>query len=111
MSTALLTFLLMRYGRKRGVLDVPNERSSHSSPVPRGGGVAIIITFFAFLFAYLAIVDGSINAWVVKSLLYGGAIIAAVGIVDDLNHIPARWRFLAHLSAAFLSLSLLPSLP
>ena len=110
-STALLTFLLMRVGLKKGLLDIPNERSSHSSPIPRGGGVAIIITFFIFLYIYRTAVDRPIDVSVLKSLLFGGAIIAAVGLFDDLNHISARWRFLTHLSAAILSLSLLPSLP
>jgi len=110
-STALLTFLLMRVGLNKGVLDIPNERSSHSSPIPRGGGFAVIITFFIFLYIYPSVVDGPIDVSVVKSLLLGGAIIAAVGFFDDLNDIPARWRFLTHLGAAFLSLSLLPSLP
>ena len=101
----------MRLGLRKGILDIPNARSSHSSPIPRGGGVAVIITFFIFLYAYPAVVDRPIDVSILKSLLFGGAIIAAVGFIDDLSHIPARWRFLAHLSAAFLSLSLLPSLP
>ena len=111
LSTALLTFLLMKLGLKKGVLDIPNERSSHSSPIPRGGGIAVIITFFVFLLVYPIAVDGPIEVSILKSLLLGGVIIAAVGIFDDLNHIPARWRFLAHLSAAFTALILLPSLP
>jgi Fuc2NAc and GlcNAc transferase len=110
-STTLLTYMLMRFGLRKGVLDIPNERSSHSSPVPRGGGVAIIITFSVFLTIYPGSVDHSFYDSVWKSLFLGGLIIATVGFIDDLNHIPARWRFLTHLSAAFLSLSLLPSLP
>lgn len=110
-STVLLTYFLMKIGLRKGVLDIPNERSSHSSPVPRGGGVAVIIAFFVFLYVYLSAVDGPIEVSVLKSLLFGGAIIGAVGVLDDLSHIPARWRFLTHLGAALLSLSLLPSLP
>lgn len=92
-------------------MDIPNERSSHSSPVPRGGGIAVIIAFFIFLYVYPSLVEVPISIWVWKSLFFGGAIIATVGIIDDLKYIPARWRFVAHLGAAFLSLSLLPSLP
>ena len=110
-STALLTFLLMRFGLRKDILDIPNERSSHSSPVPRGGGLAVVITFFVFLYVYPSAIDRSIDISVLKSLFFGGAIIALVGIFDDLNHIPAQWRFLTHFGAAFLSLSLLPSLP
>ncbi len=106
-----MTYLLMKVGLRKGVLDIPNERSSHTSPVPRGGGLAVIIAFFVFLCVYPNVVDGAIDIAVWKSLLLGGAIIATVGVVDDLNHIPARWRFLTHLLAAALSLSLLPALP
>ena len=109
--TMFLTSLVMRVGVQRGVLDVPGERSSHSSPVPRGGGVAVIITFYVFLFVYPRIVDVSIDLSVLVSLSLGGALVAAVGFFDDLKSIAAKWRFLTHLGAAVLSLILLPSLP
>jgi len=38
---AVLTWLMRRHTLLRGMLDVPNARSSHSQPTPRGGGVAI----------------------------------------------------------------------
>ena len=98
---------MARLGLRKGVVDVPNERSSHSVSTPRGGGVAVIFSFFAFLYFYANLFD----ATQLRSLVVGGVIIAVVGIFDDLNHIPARWRFLAHLGAALLSLYLLPELP
>lgn len=110
-STVLLTYLLIRVGLRKGVLDIPNERSSHTSPVPRGGGVAIIIAFFVFLYVYPGLVDSPLDISIWKSLLLGGAIIAIVGFVDDLHDVPARWRFVVQLGAAFLALSFLPSLP
>ena len=36
-TRALIPFL-----SRRGVLDRPNERSSHTAPTPRGGGVAVV---------------------------------------------------------------------
>jgi UDP-N-acetylmuramyl pentapeptide phosphotransferase/UDP-N-acetylglucosamine-1-phosphate transferase len=52
-STFLLsliaTGLMRRYALQKQLLDIPNERSSHTSPMPRGGGVAIVVTFFATL--------------------------------------------------------------
>jgi len=101
--TVMLTFVLMRVGRRKGVVDIPNERSSHTSPVPRGGGLAVIIVFFVFLFVYQSVITNPLDNSVWKSLLFGGAIIAAIGFVDDLRHIPACWRFLAHSFAAVLS--------
>lgn len=41
--SAASTFFLVRYLR---ILDIPNERSSHSVPTPRGGGLAIVAGFF-----------------------------------------------------------------
>ncbi|MCI0556512.1 MAG: glycosyl transferase, partial [Anaerolineae bacterium] len=53
--TPILTFLILtilsylgvwiirRYAERRQILDHPNERSSHSMPTPRGGGLAIIV--------------------------------------------------------------------
>ena len=110
-STVLLTYFLIRVGQRKGFLDIPNERSSHTSPVPRGGGLSVIVMFFVFLYIYPSVVDAPFGVFIWKSLLLGGAIIAAIGFFDDLQDIPARWRFVAHLGAAFLSLSLLPSIP
>jgi glycosyltransferase WbpL len=39
----LLTGLARRIAVARSVLDVPNERSSHTSPTPSGGGLAIVV--------------------------------------------------------------------
>ena len=42
-SSALLTYLLMRVGLRKGALDITNNRSSHTSPVPRGGCLAVVV--------------------------------------------------------------------
>ena len=45
LATLVLSGLLcgayLRIARMRQILDVPNERSSHSLPTPRGGGIAL----------------------------------------------------------------------
>ena len=43
----VLTGLLRRYALAKSLIDVPNERSSHAVPTPRGGGISIVITFLA----------------------------------------------------------------
>jgi hypothetical membrane protein len=40
-----MTLILRRYALAKSLIDIPNERSSHSIPTPRGGGVAIVLTF------------------------------------------------------------------
>ena len=44
-----LTGFLRRYALAKNLIDIPNERSSHSVPTPRGGGVAIVVSFLAVL--------------------------------------------------------------
>ena len=50
--SGFLTWLLVQVTTKRAMLDIPNARSSHQVPTPRGGGAALIITYFIGLFAF-----------------------------------------------------------
>jgi Fuc2NAc and GlcNAc transferase len=79
-------------------MDIPNARSSHRVPTPRGGGVAIVVSFLLALpvFALTGVLDRSAAA----ALLGAGAWVAAVGFLDDHGHVAARWRLLAHFAAA-----------
>jgi Fuc2NAc and GlcNAc transferase len=104
-----LTRLLRRYALAKSIIDVPNERSSHSLPTPRGGGLAIVICFLAALVILL-----SANAFPIRLLagfFMAGAITALLGFLDDHGHIPARWRLLGHFSSAVLLLWGLGGLP
>jgi Fuc2NAc and GlcNAc transferase len=93
-----LTAALRAYALARGMLDVPNDRSSHSTPTPRGGGVAIV---GAFLLGTLVLwAKGTIPSALAVAVVGGGGIVAIVGFLDDHGHVAARWRLLAHFSAA-----------
>ncbi|MDO9579831.1 MAG: hypothetical protein Q7J06_04590, partial [Bacteroidales bacterium] len=41
-----LTYLIRKIALHHKILDIPNERSSHSIPTPRGGGLAIVIVWY-----------------------------------------------------------------
>ena len=45
----LMTAVLRRYALSRSIIDIPNARSSHSVPTPRGGGVAIVLAFLVMI--------------------------------------------------------------
>lgn len=92
----VLTGLVRRYALSRQLLDQPNERSSHSVPTPRGGGVAIVISFLTGLLLMREDVSSSAAA----ALLGAGLGVSVVGFVDDHGHIAARWRLLVHFSCA-----------
>jgi len=104
-----LTGVLRRYALARSLMDIPNARSSHSVPTPRGGGVAIVVSF---LLALPLLAGMSLIAWPLAwALLGAGAGIAVLGFLDDHGHIAARWRLLGHFAAAIWALFWLGGLP
>lgn len=89
-----LTGRLRIYALSAQILDVPNARSSHVTPTPRGGGVAIVLTFLTSLPVLYAL--GELSAGVAVAMFGGGVVVAGAGFADDRRHVPARWRLLAH---------------
>ena len=51
---ALLTLIIRRSALHKQLLDIPNDRSLHSVPTPRGGGAAIVLVFIAAIIALMA---------------------------------------------------------
>jgi Fuc2NAc and GlcNAc transferase len=103
------TGVLRRYALARQLMDVPNDRSSHSVPTPRGGGVSIVITFVLGV-AFLADA-GIIDTRTAIALDGAGSIVALIGFLDDHRSVAARWRLLAHFAAAVWALAWMGGLP
>ena len=82
------------------LLDLPNERSSHQQPTPRGAGLVIVlITLSGFWLLWSAL--GSAQALRPLTLYtLGATLIAAVSWFDDLRSMPRWARFAAHLLGA-----------
>jgi Fuc2NAc and GlcNAc transferase len=107
--SALLTGVMRRLALNRGLLDVPNARSSHEAPTPRGGGAAIVLSA---LTAWVTLgLTGAIQAVAVIALSGGGIAIAAVGLLDDRSRLSARFRLSVHFAAALWALVWLKGLP
>lgn len=94
----VVTAGLRRYALERSVIDIPNARSSHTVPTPRGGGVGIVLSFLLALFGFMLTGTSQIDALV--ALGGAGSLIAVIGFMDDHGHIAARWRLLGHFVAA-----------
>ncbi|MCU0494639.1 MAG: glycosyltransferase family 4 protein [Chloroflexaceae bacterium] len=91
----------LRAWAARRMLDIPNERSSHSRPTPRGGGLAIVVvTLAGLLLAGLLLPAWPL--WALVGLLVGAALIATVSWFDDLKSLSNRLRFGVHTLAALL---------
>jgi UDP-N-acetylmuramyl pentapeptide phosphotransferase/UDP-N-acetylglucosamine-1-phosphate transferase len=97
----LLLWLLVPVLSKR-LPDIPNARSSHRSPTPRGGGLAFVVvaTLLTPLFAQGA------TAWIPVVC----APLALVGVLDDRFDLPALWRYLAQIftAMALIAMATLP---
>ena len=97
---ALLTWRFSRPGSALYLLDCPNERSLHSRPTPRTGGVAVLAailvaaTYGAFEFG---IQDGGV-VWIGVA----SALLAGVSFVDDRYQVPPVYRILVHVFVAVI---------
>lgn len=108
-ASFVLTFCLRHYALSKSLLDIPNARSSHSIPTPRGGGVAIVITYMVAVWAFA--LTGAVTTPLCMALSGSGLIIAGIGFLDDHGHIAARWRLAGHFLAAAWGLYWLGGLP
>jgi Fuc2NAc and GlcNAc transferase len=109
LASAVLTLVVRKVALSRGLLDVPNSRSSHSTPTARGGGLAIVLAATAgFLTLYARAV---IPANLLIALCGGGLAVAIVGFVDDRRSVRARVRIAVHVVAATWAVIWLGGLP
>lgn len=93
--SCLLTPLAIRLAPKIGAMDIPRDgRRMHKKAMPRFGGMAI----FAGTEIALAVFCRSDPE--VLTILLGGALIYAVGVIDDLKGLPAKLKFLLQILCA-----------
>lgn len=102
LASYFLTALVHFYALKKNILDIPNERSSHSVVTPRGGGLAIAATFI-FSLVFIAVL-GIVSVNVAVALVGGSVLIAAIGWIDDRNSVSPRLRLAVHFLAAVWAL-------
>lgn len=84
------------------LLDQPNERSLHSRPTPRTGGVAILVGFVAATPFWLFSITPA-PAGPVPWLVLAAVLIAALSFMDDQGGLPVGIRLIGHLFAATLT--------
>ena len=92
--SALLCGMYLRLARHWQILDVPNERSSHEHPTPRGGGVPLMLAFFVGV----AWVFGPSVFWSspYSAVLVGALFLTLLGAADDRWTLSVRLRFFAY---------------
>lgn len=109
LATSLLTCAatgaLIPVLRRRELLDHPNERSSHSVPTPRGGGIALV---GSLLLAWLVLFQAGWVAPGVVSISLAAAALAVISWIDDLHDLSPLLRLLAQGAAVALGTYVLP---
>ena len=86
--------LYFRIADKCNIIDKPNERSSHSSVVLRGGGVIFLIGAWVW-----SIVFGFQYPW----FLAGLTLVSAVSFIDDIRSLPDSARLVVQFIAAAMA--------
>jgi UDP-N-acetylmuramyl pentapeptide phosphotransferase/UDP-N-acetylglucosamine-1-phosphate transferase len=98
----LLIYGVRLWAERCQIIDIPNERSSHTNPTPRGGGLGIVIVCSAgwLLYAYL----GSGEWQTLLPFSIGALLVAGISWIDDLRSLPNWLRFAVHSLVAMLAL-------
>lgn len=92
-----LTWALLSPSSWVNVMDHPNERSLHSKPISRAGGLAIMTAFFLTMGAVFLLGEGGGTA-----IFVGALLVAVISFLDDCYSLSASIRFVIHFCAAFL---------
>jgi len=94
-------WFMSRFAYQFGLLDLPNDRSSHSLPTPRGGGIGILVAYIAS------------SLWIALPLLIWlpAAMLAVVSFFDDKLDLSPRTRLFFQFSAALVVVSVWPCAP
>ena len=104
-----LSPLVARLATRLGMLDVPGGRRKHPHPIPRPGGLAIALAFGGAIFTFWLVDRIAGGPFLIPAevrsprftLTAVAAIIAlAIGFIDDLLELRARWQFLGYLVIA-----------
>ncbi len=91
------------------VIDVPNQRSMHKMPVPRGGGLSFVI-LTAVCFAVLAWTN-VLPGRMCLALSIPPLAVGFIGLFDDFSHTSRRLRLAVQLFSATIGIWLIGGLP
>lgn len=94
----LVTGFVRRYSLQHSLIDFPNERSSHSRPTPRGGGLSITIS--VLITVILLYVLQSVDFKYMLALAGGGLFVSTIGWLDDHKNLSASWKVISYLIAS-----------
>jgi UDP-GlcNAc:undecaprenyl-phosphate GlcNAc-1-phosphate transferase len=107
-----LTPLVKRVVVRYKVVDRPEARRVNTSPIPRGGGIAVATAFLVVVVISLQVNAATLELFVPLlqgqfiALLVGGALAAGIGAIDDLLDLRARWQLAGQIGLGFFAVAL-----
>ena len=107
-ASALLIRPLIGFLRRRAILDIPNERSSHLSATPKGGGIVVLMVILAGWVGQALFVGNGPEVNHVVAISIIAAALGAVSWIDDLKGLSPLFRLFAHIAAAALAIQTAP---
>jgi len=100
--SVVITYYIRYFSIKNNLYDIPNERSSHNTPIPKGGGISIVLL--------LIITTGTlfyfqmISHEIMFSIIIGSLIISIIGLIDDYKNLPVLIRLFGYTFGAVAAL-------
>ncbi len=84
---------------QHNILDIPNERSSHLTPTPRGGGLAIVLITLLSI-ALLIFIKPHWPIHGLPGIFSGAILVAGISLWDDIHPLPFWIRLAVHIAVA-----------
>jgi len=104
----MVGLFLMIVRKKISFHDIPNERSSHSSSTPRGGGIVFVILWATIVFVTFFNLNISLNVFF--AFLFS-ILVGITGFLDDRFHLCISTRFIMYLFSAIMAAIFLKGIP
>lgn len=104
-ATILAVRLVLIWLERRQIMDRPNERSSHTQPTPRGGGIGILIVLLPALVLHGHQLGQVMDMAAIAALAF---LLAQVSWRDDTRGLNVVPRLASHALAAWAGTLLLP---
>ena len=95
------TPLAKRISELTGAIDYPKARGMHKKPMPRMGGIAIVLGFMITVLLLCRFVDG-LDMKQFVGLITGSLIIVVLGIFDDIKNLPPKLKLSVQIIAALV---------
>lgn len=99
--TLVTTPLAKKISFKLGAIDMPKDRGMHKKPMPRMGGIAIVLGFMVTVLILFRFTSG-IELRQFIGLIIGASMIVILGMIDDVKNLRARHKLLIQIAAALI---------